>query len=105
QYGGLRRRVVRSWRTVSRYVDDSQLDDFQRRIKKTNYFTRFWQLFRDKRTRRATVAAFVVMLGERPEMNICSRVLTYLGQQLCGVNVLMFYSSTFFEDVSTTDPS
>ena len=60
----MRRRAVRAWRTVTRDVDDSQLDDFQRRIKQTNYFTRLWQLFRDKRTRRATIAAFVVMIGK-----------------------------------------
>jgi len=73
-----------AWHRLSRQVDETELDPFQRRIRKTNYFTRFWQLFRDKRTRRATVASLVVMLG----------------QQLCGVNVLAFYSSTFFHTVN-----
>ena len=62
--GGLRRRAVTHWHKASRHVDDSQLDEFQRRVKQTNYFTRLWQLFRNKRTRRATLATFVVMLGK-----------------------------------------
>ncbi|KAF2187274.1 MFS general substrate transporter [Zopfia rhizophila CBS 207.26] len=80
----LRRRAADTWNAISRHVPNSELDTFQRRIKKTSYFTRLWQLFRDKRTFRATVAAFVVMAG----------------QQLCGINVLAFYSSTFFEDLN-----
>ena len=75
------------WYRLSRHVDEMELDPFQRRIRKTNYFTRFWQLFRDKRTSRATVAALVVMIG----------------QQLCGVNVLAFYSSTFFNNVENNN--
>lgn len=77
-------RVKSAWHYISRHVDESELDLFQRRLKKTTYFTRLWQLFRDKRTRRATLAAFVVMIG----------------QQLCGINVLEFYSSTFFNNVN-----
>jgi MFS family permease len=77
------RALKKAWHRLSLQVDEKDLDPFQRRIRKTNYFTRFWQLFRDKRTRRATVAALVVMIG----------------QQLCGVNVLAFYSGTFFHTV------
>jgi len=79
-----RGRVLKeAWHRLSRQVDEKDLDPFQRRIRETNYFIRLWQLFRDKRTRRATIAALVVMIG----------------QQLCGVNVLAFYSSTFFHSV------
>ena len=82
-------RVKSTWHYISRHVDESDLDPFQRQLRKTNYFTRLWQLFRDKRTRRATLAAFAVMIG----------------QQLCGVNVLAFYSSTFFSAVdNNTNP-
>ncbi|KAK4507915.1 hypothetical protein PRZ48_001650 [Zasmidium cellare] len=45
-----------------------------------NYFQKFGQLFTNKRIRRATVAAVVVMVS----------------QQLCGVNVLALYSSNIF---------
>jgi MFS family permease len=82
--GNFKRQVKSGWHYASRYVDESELDPFQRRLKKTTYFTRLWQLFRDRRTRRATLAAFVVMIG----------------QQLCGINVLEFYSSTFFKNVN-----
>lgn len=87
--GSLVGRATSTWHYISRHVDESELDPFQRRIRRTNYFTRLWQLFRDRRTRRATLAAFVVMIG----------------QQLCGINVLEFYSSTFFNTVdNNTNP-
>lgn len=66
--------------------DQNTLDPFQREVQQTSYWTRFAQLFRNRRTRRATVAAAVVMTA----------------QQLCGVNVLVFYSSTFFRDYNST---
>ena len=52
--------------------DQDTLDPFQREVQQTSYWTRFAQLFRNRRTRRATVAAAVVMTA----------------QQLCGVSVL-----------------
>lgn len=45
-----------------------------------NYVTRFIELFTIPRVRRATLAAFVVMLA----------------QQMCGINIIAFYSSTIF---------
>jgi hypothetical protein len=65
----LKERLACAWRKLTKQVDDTELDPFQRRVKSTNYWIRIWQLFRDKRTRRATVAALVVMIS----------------QQLCGV--------------------
>ncbi|KAK4937616.1 hypothetical protein LTR28_009784, partial [Elasticomyces elasticus] len=47
---------------------------------KTNYVTRFIQLFTIPRVRRATLASFTVMLA----------------QQMCGINIIAFYSSTVF---------
>ncbi|KAI9760165.1 MAG: hypothetical protein M1840_002716 [Geoglossum simile] len=44
------------------------------------YWRRFWQLFSVPRIRHATIAAFVVMIS----------------QQLCGVNVIAFYSASIF---------
>ncbi|KAF2153459.1 hypothetical protein K461DRAFT_286153 [Myriangium duriaei CBS 260.36] len=55
----------------------------------TTYLKRFVQLFTIPRIRRGTMAAFVVMIS----------------QQLCGVNVLAFYSSTIISrDVKHSDP-
>ncbi|KAI0518483.1 sugar transporter-domain-containing protein [Xylaria bambusicola] len=49
-------------------------------IGKASYVTRFFELFTVPRLRRATGAAFVVMIA----------------QQLCGINIIAFYSSTVF---------
>jgi len=45
-----------------------------------NYFARFTELFTVPRIRRATLASFVVMIA----------------QQMCGINIIAFYSSTIF---------
>ena len=52
--------------------DQNTLDLFQLEVQQTSYWTRFAQLFRNKCTRRATIAAAIVMTA----------------QQLCGVSVL-----------------
>jgi len=57
--------------------DGKYLVALQERLKRVNYWTRLGQIFRNKRTRRGTGAASLVMLA----------------QQLCGINVLLFYSS------------
>ena len=49
-------------------------------VRKESWLRRFRELFIVDRIRRATVACFVVMLA----------------QQLCGINILSFFSSTFF---------
>ncbi|GJJ14059.1 hypothetical protein Clacol_008316 [Clathrus columnatus] len=49
-------------------------------IGKTNYLERFIQLFTIPRVRRATLASFTVMIA----------------QQMCGINIIAFYSSTVF---------
>lgn len=78
----VRRGLVQFFKDFRIRGDQHTLDPFQREVQQTSYWTRFAQLFRNRRTRRATVAAAVVMTA----------------QQLCGVNVLVFYSSTFFRD-------
>ncbi|KAI1499591.1 sugar transporter-domain-containing protein [Biscogniauxia marginata] len=50
--------------------------------RKSNYITRFTQLFTIPRVRRANIAAFVVMIA----------------QQMCGINIIAFYSTTVFVD-------
>ncbi|KAL5116610.1 hypothetical protein ACEQ8H_005488 [Pleosporales sp. CAS-2024a] len=47
---------------------------------KSTVLTRFVELFTIPRIRRATLASFVVMIG----------------QQMCGINIIAFYSSTIF---------
>lgn len=47
-----------------------------------NFFTRFIELFTIPRVRRATIASGIVMIA----------------QQMCGINIIAFYSSTVFSE-------
>ncbi|KAF8645383.1 hypothetical protein AX16_007885 [Volvariella volvacea WC 439] len=51
-------------------------------LKGSNFFSRFFQLFTIPRNRRATLASWVVMIA----------------QQMCGINIIAFYSSTIFRE-------
>lgn len=62
------------------YYIHAMLQEEQSIIKPTNYFKRLSELFTIPRVRRATVASGVVMLA----------------QQMCGINIIAFYSSTIF---------
>ncbi|KAF1954160.1 MFS transporter [Byssothecium circinans] len=53
----------------------------------SNMFTRFIELFTIPRIRRATQAAGIIMIG----------------QQMCGVNIIAFYSSTIFKEGGATN--
>ncbi|CAP94360.1 hypothetical protein E8E15_003824 [Penicillium rubens] len=55
-------------------------------VGKSNYVTRFIELFTIPRVRRATLASFVVMIG----------------QQMCGINIVAFYSSTVFKNAGAS---
>lgn len=55
-------------------------------IGQSTYMTRFVELFTIPRVRRATLSAFTVMIA----------------QQMCGINIIAFYSSTVFEDAGAT---
>ncbi|KAI2643729.1 sugar transporter-domain-containing protein [Xylaria nigripes] len=55
-------------------------------LNQSTYFTRMVELFTIPRVRRATYAAFTVMIA----------------QQLCGINIIAFYSSTVFSDAGFT---
>jgi len=48
----------------------------------SNYISRFLELFTVPRVRRATLASFCVMIA----------------QQMCGINIIAFYSSSIFAD-------
>ncbi|KND86820.1 putative polyol transporter 2 [Tolypocladium ophioglossoides CBS 100239] len=64
------------------YYISAQLEIEKELIGKTNYVTRFTQLFTIPRIRRANLAAFTVMIA----------------QQMCGINIIAFYSTTIFVD-------
>ena len=53
----------------------------------SNYVTRFFELFTIPRVRRATLASFTVMLA----------------QQMCGINIIAFYSSTVFSQAGASN--
>ena len=56
-------------------------------IGESNYITRFIELFTIPRVRRATLASFVVMIA----------------QQMCGINIMSFYSSTIFTSAGASN--
>ncbi|OBT70737.1 hypothetical protein VF21_10187 [Pseudogymnoascus sp. 05NY08] len=64
------------------YTIHVQLVQEEQIIGTRNYVTRFIELFTIPRVRRATVASFTVMIA----------------QQMCGINIIAFYSSTVFVD-------
>ncbi|MCJ1382156.1 hypothetical protein MMC17_005268 [Xylographa soralifera] len=53
----------------------------------SNFFTRFLELFTIPRVRRATQASGIVMIA----------------QQMCGINIIAFYSSTVFADAGASN--
>jgi sugar porter (SP) family MFS transporter len=59
----------------------------QKIVQGATYFSRLAELFTIPRCRRATVAASVVMIA----------------QQMCGINIMAFYSSTIFKRGGFTD--
>lgn len=69
------------------YYIHAQLSLEMELSKKSNYFIRFGELFTVPRVRRATIAAFVVMIA----------------QQMCGINIIAFYSTTVFHDAGYDD--
>ena len=69
------------------YYVHCQLAEEMEVLRGSNYFSRFVELFTIPRVRRATLASFVVMIA----------------QQMCGINVIAFYSSTVFSDAGYTD--
>jgi len=69
------------------YYIHVQLVEESRIFAGTSYFVRLSELFTIPRVRRATLAAFTVMLA----------------QQMCGINIIAFYSSTVFSEAGWTD--
>ncbi|KAG7007644.1 sugar transporter [Physcia stellaris] len=69
------------------YYIFAQIQEESDIIGKSNYVTRFIELFTIPRVRRATLASFTVMLA----------------QQMCGINIIAFYSSTVFVNARATN--
>jgi len=68
------------------YFIYAQLEVESYHMATSNYFSRFRDLFTDPRIRRATAASFTVMIA----------------QQMCGINIIAFYSTTIFADAGFT---
>ncbi|KAJ7755722.1 hypothetical protein DFH07DRAFT_885765 [Mycena maculata] len=66
------------------YYVHRQLQEEFAVLRGSTYITRFIELFTIPRVRRATLAAFVVMIA----------------QQMCGINIIAFYSSSIFIDAN-----
>ncbi|KAI1095244.1 hypothetical protein F5B19DRAFT_481913 [Rostrohypoxylon terebratum] len=69
------------------YAIHAQVEIEDEAIGVSTFVKRLVQLFAIPRVRRATLASFVVMIG----------------QQMCGINLIAFYSSTIFKDAGTSD--
>lgn len=69
------------------YYIHVQLELEHQFIKNANFFRKFIELFTIPRIRRATLAAFTVMIA----------------QQMCGINIIAFYSTTVFKDAGAND--
>ncbi|RPA80067.1 hypothetical protein BJ508DRAFT_327733 [Ascobolus immersus RN42] len=80
----LRRAEIQAARDL--YYIHAQLEYEAVLLPKTNFFIRFVELFTVPRIRRATLAAFTVMIG----------------QQMCGINIIAFYSSTIFVEAGAS---
>ncbi len=71
------------------YYVHAQLIEESAIIGRSNYFTRFFELFTIPRVRRATLASWTVMIA----------------QQMCGINIIAFYSSTVFLQAGGSETS
>jgi hypothetical protein len=76
----LRNSAVQAGRDL--YYIHAQLEIERETIYNSTFVKRFIELFTIPRVRRATLASFVVMIA----------------QQMCGINIIAFYSSTVFSD-------
>ncbi|KAM5355620.1 hypothetical protein ACJ41O_002266 [Fusarium nematophilum] len=69
------------------YYIHAQLEIELEFIGKGNYVGRFIELFTVPRIRRATLASFIVMIA----------------QQMCGINIIAFYSTSVFKEAGASD--
>ena len=69
------------------YYVHAQLQEERDIIGRSTYIKRAIELFTIPRVRRATLASWTVMIA----------------QQMCGINIIAFYSSTIFKDAGASD--
>ncbi|KAL6246773.1 hypothetical protein RBB50_006080 [Rhinocladiella similis] len=69
------------------YYISTQIEIEHEIVGESSYVSRFFQLFTIPRLQRATLASFVVMIA----------------QQMCGINIMAFYSSTIFRSSGASD--
>ncbi|ETN38176.1 uncharacterized protein HMPREF1541_06207 [Cyphellophora europaea CBS 101466] len=69
------------------YYINTQIQIEEQIVGESNYVSRFIELFTVPRIRRATLASFIVMIA----------------QQMCGINIMAFYSSTIFREGGASD--
>ncbi|WYZ36598.1 hypothetical protein EsH8_II_000104 [Colletotrichum jinshuiense] len=81
----LRNNPIQAARDI--YYIHAQLQVEAEIIGRSNYAKRFAELFTIPRIRRATLASFTVMIA----------------QQMCGINIIAFYSSTIFKEAGTSE--
>lgn len=81
----LRKHPIQAARDL--YYISTQIEIEHEIVGDSSYIQRFIQLFTIPRVRRATLASFVVMIG----------------QQMCGINIIAFYSSTIFREGGASD--
>ena len=90
------------------YYIHSQLVIEKEIVGKNNYITRFTQLFTIPRVRRANLAAFTVMIAQQvgrsdsPSFPI-PRTAGSQETQMCGINIIAFYSTTIFRESGRTE--
>ena len=68
------------------YLIHVKIEQEQASVGNSSYARRFIELFTIPRVRRATLASFVVMIA----------------QQMCGINIIAFYSSTVFVEAGAS---
>ncbi|KAK1481251.1 hypothetical protein CCUS01_04363 [Colletotrichum cuscutae] len=81
----LRNHPIQAARDI--YYIHTQLQVEAEIVGRSNYAKRFVELFTIPRIRRATLASFTVMIA----------------QQMCGINIIAFYSSTIFKEAGTSE--
>ncbi|TDZ37822.1 Arabinose-proton symporter [Colletotrichum spinosum] len=81
----LRNNPIQAARDI--YYIHAQLQVEAEIIGQSTYAKRLVELFTVPRLRRATLASFTVMIA----------------QQMCGINIIAFYSSTIFKEAGTSD--